>query len=257
MSLATGLHAADSRIDGMGERRFDGRFETCDIASKDVVDVGAVPRVTQVYIESAVRPIKTRAAQRRHARLHMLYRPMLRVPRGDVPDILVIVNPDRVDKRHAQTERFQWARADTWSPHTDKQAGRRDVLSKAVRIEPTLVVDPQRFQVISRRFVVLVANPRNHVEAEAIDHTAQIVQRPRRVVMVWFEIVPSLGKEVGSVGRTFGSGDERLVETSGFDRIGYETIPVRPVRGERPVGTERVGRAIIVRWIHQLSTSPA
>lgn len=29
----------DSRIDGMGERRYDGRFETCDIASKDVVDV--------------------------------------------------------------------------------------------------------------------------------------------------------------------------------------------------------------------------
>jgi len=38
----------------MGERRYDGRFEACDVASKGVVDVGSAPRVTQVHIESAV-----------------------------------------------------------------------------------------------------------------------------------------------------------------------------------------------------------
>jgi hypothetical protein len=181
---------------------------------------------------------------------------MLRVPGGHVPHVLVIVDPDRVDERHAQTERFQRARADAWPPHTDEQAGRRDVLSKAVRVQPALVIDPQRFQVISRRLVVLVPNPRDHVESEAIDHAAQIVQRPRRVVVMWLEVVPGLGKEVGPVGRTFSSGDERLVEASGFDRIGDETIPVRPVWGERPVGTERIGRAIMVRWILQPPTSP-
>lgn len=34
----------DSRINGMDERRNDGRFETGDIASKDVVDVGSARR---------------------------------------------------------------------------------------------------------------------------------------------------------------------------------------------------------------------
>jgi hypothetical protein len=52
MSFAPGLDAADSRINGMGERRYDSRFETCDITGKDVVDVGSARRVTHVHIKS-------------------------------------------------------------------------------------------------------------------------------------------------------------------------------------------------------------
>lgn len=164
---------------------------------------------------------------------------MLRIPRGDVPEIVVVVNSDRIDERYPEAERFERTRTDPWSADAHKQAGRGNVLSKAVGVEVTLVVDSERFEVGLLRFVH-VAHPGDHVEVEVVDHLAQVVKRPRRVVVIRLEIVSRLGKEVGPVRRTIGGRDERLVEAGGFDRVGDEAVAIGPMRRERPISAEGI-----------------